>query len=247
MPSIAKEVPRSGVFIALDYGEIETALALTHAVDPGHQLYKIGLELFTASGPLAVRQLITENKKIFLDLKLHDIPNTVAGACRSVARLGVDFLTIHAEGGAEMIRAARIACDEEAERLGKAPIKLLAVTRLTSLAATPEQIVQLALIAKENGAHGVIASPVEASGIKKSCGDDFLVVCPGIRPQGAASDDQKRVSTPGAAARAGADYIVVGRPVTQANNPEHALDEISAEFQCNRATIASSFNKMKVH
>jgi orotidine-5'-phosphate decarboxylase len=230
LPSDVKEARQGGVFIALDFADLSEALVLTNAIGPQHQLYKIGLELFTAYGPLSVSQLIAENKKIFLDLKLHDIPNTVAGACRSIAKLGAEFLTIHAEGGAEMIRAARITCDEEAGRYAKPPLKLLAVTRLTSLASTPEQVTQLAILAQESGAHGVIASPLEASAIKKNCGEDFLVVCPGIRRQDSTVDDQRRVSTPGAAADAGADYIVVGRPITRAKNPAVSLKEISDEF-----------------
>ncbi len=219
-----------GVFVALDFPDLPRAISFTQKLSPEHKLYKVGLELFTAHGPEAIKALKKAGKTVFLDLKLHDIPNTVAGACRSVMRLGASFLTIHGEGGLEMIKAAVDAVQECGAKENLPPLKILAVTRLTSLPSSTDQIIELALTAQKGGADGVIASPLEAKEIKLACGRSFLTVCPGIRmPEGEAGD-QKRISDPFSAARAGADYIVVGRPITQADSPSESLAQINKEF-----------------
>ena len=231
MPTSAESVSPGGVFVALDYPDRQQAIALTQLLPQEHLFYKIGLELYLAAGMAVVDTLAQSGKKIFLDLKFHDIPNTVAGACGSAARRGISFLTIHASGGSAMIAAARESCEAAAAAAGVTPPALLAVTRLTSLPADPPHSLQLAVSAQAAGAQGVIASVWEATQIRQACGHDFLVVCPGIRLEGEAKDDQQRVSTPEAAAKADANYIVVGRPITQSPDPAAALAKITAAFR----------------
>ncbi len=200
-------------------------------------MFKVGSQLFTTVGPKAVEKLAGLGYEIFLDLKFHDIPNTVAHAVAAGARLdGVRLMTIHASGGAEMMRAARDAAGTRAKRP-----RLLGVTVLTSLdalalgsvgvAAAPGQhAVALARLAKESGLDGVVASAHEIRDIRAACGSEFLIVVPGIRPATAAADDQARVATPGDAIRAGADYLVVGRPITAAAKPREAAIRIGEEI-----------------
>jgi orotidine-5'-phosphate decarboxylase len=200
-------------------------------------LFKIGKQLFTAEGPQAVRKLAGLGADIFLDLKFHDIPNTVVGAVASAANLpGVRMLTLHTTGGLTMMRAAR-----EALAGKKNPPALLGVTLLTSLDArelrrvgisgpVTSRVVSLALLAKEAGLDGVVSSPQEARAIRRACGPKFLIVVPGVRPSSAAAQDQSRIATPAEAMRAGADYLVVGRPITAAKNPRAAALAINEEI-----------------
>jgi orotidine-5'-phosphate decarboxylase len=204
-------------------------------------LFKIGKQLFTAEGPQAVQKLAGLGADIFLDLKYHDIPNTVAGAVAAAANLpGVRMLNIHTTGGLAMMRAAR-----EALAGKKNPPALLGVTLLTSLDAqelrrvgisgpVASRVVALALLAKEAGLDGVVSSPQEARAIRRACGPKFLIVVPGVRPGSAAVQDQSRVATPAEAIRAGADYLVIGRPITAAKNPRDAALAVNEEIAAAR-------------
>jgi orotidine-5'-phosphate decarboxylase len=198
--------------------------------------YKVGNQLFTAAGPSIVRELVSSGKKVFLDLKLHDIPNTVAGGVRSAAALGVSMLTVHAAGGSAMLRAAMGA----ARQAPKPPI-ILAVTVLTSLSdadlqeigvagRTRDHALVLATLARNCGCDGIVASPHEARLIRQDLGAGFVIVTPGIRPAGSGRGDQSRVNTPAEAIAAGADYLVVGRPITEAADPRRAAEEIVREI-----------------
>jgi len=198
------------------------------------QWYKVGKQIFTKFGPEIVRSLKSRGKKVFLDLKFHDIPNTVAQAIRSAASLGADIVNVHASGGPAMLTAAAQAARETG-------VTVIAVTVLTSLdenelraiglQATPaEQVVRLAKLTKDCGLAGVVCSPKEITLVREACGRDFLTVVPGIRPAGAAAGDQKRIMTPAEAAKAGADYIVVGRPILQAEDPQGAARAVNAKL-----------------
>lgn len=203
---------------------------------------KLGLEFFTANGPSGVRQATHGGERLFLDLKLHDIPNTVAAAVRAVVPLAPYLLTVHAAGGGAMMRAALEAAGETATKLGKPRTKIIGVTVLTSLADADlaatgqqgpmlDQVRRLALLAREAGSDGVVCSPHEVAALRAECGPDFLLVVPGIRPSWAAAGDQKRIMTPGEAMRAGASYLVIGRPITSAENPADAARQIEAELR----------------
>lgn len=234
------ELPRGGtgpeVIVALDYADPETAFDLVRRLPEG-TWYKVGLELFTRAGPPVVRRLAEEGRHVFLDLKLHDIPNTVAGAARAAAAMGVRLLTVHASGGEAMLRAAVAAVGEENAR-SAGHTRLLAITVLTSLddrslttvmgdGANVERAVgRLAGLARESGVDGAVSSVGECRAIKLSCGPDFLVVTPGIRLAGEGAADQKRIATPAVARAAGADFLVVGRSITKADDPAAALDRI---------------------
>jgi len=207
------------ILCAVDTPDLDRARTLIAAVSGAVGGVKLGLEFFAAHGPAGVRMAAGSKKKLFLDLKLHDIPNTVAGAVRAALALEPLFLTLHSAGGDAMMRAA-------VEARGARRTKLLAVTVLTSLdasdlAATGQdgpveaQVRRLALLAKAAGLDGVVCSPQEVALLRQACGKDFLLVVPGIRPAGAALGDQKRVQTPRAAIEAGADYLVIGRPITE--------------------------------
>lgn len=225
------------VIIALDYPGPAPALELVDRLGPEADFYKVGLELFTSAGAPFIRELRRRGKRVFLDLKFHDIPATVAGAVRSAARLGAELLTIHAAGGPAMVAAAVAAAQEGAgEGEGESPARILAVTLLTSLSRpeiegvlgrTPidpaEEVLRLASGAVEAGAHGVVASPLEAGSLRTRLGPAPLIVTPGIRLAGGDAHDQLRIATPEEAARAGADYLVIGRAVTRASDPEEAL------------------------
>jgi orotidine-5'-phosphate decarboxylase len=221
------------ILVAIDTVENAKARALAVAVAGATGGIKLGLEFFTANGPGAIRE-VAGAAPLFLDLKLHDIPNTVAGAVRAVTPLAPLLLTVHAAGGPAMMRAAAEAA--------AGSMKLLGVTVLTSLdegdlaavgQAGPmaEQAVRLARLAQDCGLDGVVCSPLEVAGLRAACGPGFLLVVPGIRPGGAAAGDQKRVMTPREAMAAGADYLVVGRPITAAADPAAAARAIAAEFQ----------------
>ena len=201
-------------------------------------MFKIGKELFTAVGPEAVKAVQHRGGRVFLDLKYHDIPTTVAKAMLEAARMGVQLVNLHALGGAEMMETAATAVRKE---FGDQRPKLLAVTILTSSTretlrgvgidhAVPEMVVRLAKLALNAGMDGVVASPLEIGLIRAACGPDFLIVTPGVRPGFAAVDDQKRIMSPAEAVSAGADYLVIGRPIAQAENPGVAADMISDEI-----------------
>src|SRR5690242_1802680 len=206
-------------------------------------MFKVGSQLFTAAGPQIVRDIIARDAKVFLDLKFHDIPHQVAGAARSAAQLGVSLFTIHASGGADMMRAAVDAVAEVSEREGTERARVLAVSVLTSIDAntlaeigvnsSPEEsVLRLGKLAEQAGVDGVVASPQEAAKIRAAVANHrFLIVTPGIRPAENDAGDQRRVSTPAAALTAGADYLVVGRPITAAPDPVAAARRIAAEMQ----------------
>ena len=215
---------RERLILALDVPDADAALAWVRRLGSRVGLVKIGLELFVAAGPDLVRRVRGLGIGVFLDLKLHDIPNTVAGAVRSAARLEVQMLTVHASGGAAMMAAAA-----EAARASEDPPMLLGVTVLTSLEAAPGQVAALAAEVAAAGLGGAVASGQEAASIRVAQPGLKLVV-PGIRPSGANAGDQVRVATPAAAIRAGADYLVLGRAVTAAPDPEAALAAIVAEI-----------------
>ena len=222
------------VIIALDVPTLDEALGLVDSLGDETDFYKVGLELFTREGPSVVQALATRDKRIFLDLKLHDIPNTVARAVTRARDLDVDFLTLHTTGGRPMMAAAAEAAGTD--------LTLLGVTVLTSLTASHlgnswgrevdsigDEVVRLARLAQESGVGGVVASVREAASIKEAVGTDLVVVTPGIRLAGDAAHDQARVSTPAHAVAAGADYLVVGRSVTQALDPVEALRQVCAQ------------------
>lgn len=228
------------ILIALDTPTAREALSLADRLRGTVGGFKIGHQLFTAVGPEIVRTLVSQGDRIFLDLKYHDIPNTVAGAVQSAAGLGVWMLNVHASGGAAMLKAARAAADRAAERHGRRPL-LIAVTVLTSLDAaalagigigeTPlDHAVRLAELARQEGCDGVVASPQETAAIREACGTDFLVVTPGIRAGAAERDDQARTMTPADAIRAGSSYLVIGRPITGAQNPRDAAQRLADEL-----------------
>ena len=229
------------IIVPLDVPNEEAARALIDAL-PEVTFWKVGLELFVSSGPGILETLKNRQKRIFLDLKFHDIPNTVAGACRQAARYGVDLLTIHAAAGRDALLAARAALQEGADRVGVSPPKLIAITLLTSLSPRqlafdlkiplelPEYARQMALLAQETGLDGAVCSPHEVEQLRRICGDDFLLVCPGVRPSWATAGDQVRSLTPVQAITSGADYLVIGRPITAASNPELAWRRICDEL-----------------
>ena len=231
----------SRVIVALDVDTIAQATTLVGAIGSRAGAYKIGKQLFVAEGPAALAPVVDAGFRLFLDLKFHDIPNTVAGAVRSATRLGAWMLTVHASGGAAMMRAASDAAAAESTRLGLPRPLVVGVTVLTSMDATAiaavgvsasiaDQVRRLAVLAQEAGIDGVVASPLEIALIREACGADFVVVTPGIRPGGAATDDQARTLTPRDAVHAGASYLVVGRPITAAQDPGAAAEAIDREI-----------------
>ncbi|HVZ85102.1 MAG TPA: orotidine-5'-phosphate decarboxylase [Terracidiphilus sp.] len=230
------EAARDRLIVALDAPTAADALALVDRLEGTCRWFKAGLELFTASGPAILEPLIARGHSIFLDLKFHDIPNTVAGAVRSAADLGARMLTLHAGGGPAMLSAAREALASIAD-----PPELLAVTVLTSMDAAQcaaigitrspaEQVTLLASMGLGAGIRGFVCSPQEVATLRELTGPAGVLVIPGIRPAGAATGDQKRIATPADALRAGASYLVVGRPITQAAEPAAAAEAILAEM-----------------
>jgi orotidine-5'-phosphate decarboxylase len=220
------------IFVALDTPSLDQASALAARVAPHVGGLKLGLEFVSANGPEGVRALVKSGLPVFLDVKLHDIPTTVAGAMKALAPLGAAIINVHASGGAAMMRAAADAAASVQPRP-----KLIAVTVLTSLDAadlmamgisgTPlDQVVRLARLAKDSGMDGVVCSPQEIEAVRAACGRDFLIVTPGVRPAGGAPDDQRRVMTPRRALEAGADLLVIGRPITGASDPAEAAKAI---------------------
>ncbi|WP_275288279.1 orotidine-5'-phosphate decarboxylase [Halomonas elongata] len=226
----------SPLIIALDYTSLDAALCMADRLDPARCRLKVGKELFTRSGPDVLEALHGRGFEVFLDLKFHDIPNTVAGAVQAAAEQGVWMVNVHAAGGRRMMEAAR-------ERLERHALSthLIAVTVLTSMedqdlaevgvtASTEQQVTRLATLARDCGLDGVVCSSLEAERLRESCGPDFLKVTPGIRPASAAADDQRRIMTPTSAMSAGSTHLVVGRPVTQATDPMAALVAIEREL-----------------
>lgn len=229
------------IYVALDFPDAAGALALAARLDPAQCGVKVGKELFTAAGPDLVRALVDRGFGVFLDLKYHDIPNTVAGACAAATRLGVAMLNVHASGGRAMLQAARESVDRTARATSRPAPLLIAVTVLTSLSDAevrevgfaddaPSLVLRLGRLTKDCGLDGVVCSAQEAPALRTACGPDFTLVTPGIRLAGAATDDQVRIVTPDAAVAAGADYLVIGRPITQAADPLAVLAGINASL-----------------
>lgn len=225
----------SKVIVALDFPGEKAALKLVDKLNPELCRLKVGKELFTRCGPSLVKNLVSSDFDVFLDLKFHDIPNTVAKACESAAELGVWMMNVHSMGGSAMMEAARRALSHN-----DAPL-LIAVTLLTSsgekelnalgIEQSPANFVKrLATMTQQAGLDGVVCSAQEASILKQHCGDDFLLVTPGIRPENASADDQNRIMTPRQAVENGSDYLVIGRPVTQSDDPVRVLQEINAQI-----------------
>jgi len=242
---------RRRIAVALDASERGRILELARLVGPEVGVLKVGLEAFCAHGPALVAE-VAALAPVFLDLKLHDIPNTVGGAAAAAARTGASILNVHAGGGREMMRAAGERAREAAAAAGLPAPKVIAVTVLTSLDAAAlgevglsgspreaalrlsgsprEAALRLALLARESGLDGVVCSPGEIEAIRSACGPEFLLVVPGIRPAGSDAGDQKRIATPALAARAGADLLVIGRPITGAPDPAAAARAIAVEI-----------------
>jgi orotidine-5'-phosphate decarboxylase len=235
--------PRERLIVALDVSSSTEAQKIVAGLGDLVQTYKVGMQLYTAEGPQVVRDLVAAGKRVFLDLKYHDIPNTVAAAVRETAQLGVSMLTVHASGGTKMLRAAA-----EAARDKSSAVQLLAVTVLTSmdehdLSATGvqgqvvDQVVRLASMALEAGCAGVVSSAQEVRTLRAKLSGDFLAVTPGVRPAGSAHGDQARVVTPAEAVTSGATHIVVGRPITAAADPASEAEKILREMQVNSAEL----------
>lgn len=225
------------VVVALDFAREEEALALVAQLSPTECRLKVGKEMFTLFGPQFVRQLVGQGFEVFLDLKFHDIPNTVAKAVAASAELGVWMVNVHASGGRRMMEAAKAALAPYGD---KAPL-LIAVTVLTSMEQSDlaelgvtlspaEQVLRLARLTKQSGLDGVVCSAQEAELLKRELGDEFVLVTPGIRPSGSAQGDQRRIMTPAEAVTVGADYLVVGRPITQSGEPAAVLAAINHEL-----------------
>jgi orotidine-5'-phosphate decarboxylase len=217
--------PRERLIVALDVSTAAAAHKIVAAIGDSASLYKVGMQLYTAEGPQLVRDLVASGRKVFLDLKFHDIPNTVASAVREAAQLGVSMLTVHASGGSKMLRAAT-----DAARAVNSAVIVLGVTVLTSLnendleqvgvpGSVQDEVLRLAALALSNGCQGIVASAREAKRLRSELGSEFALIAPGVRPAGSGHGDQVRVVTPAEAIAAGASHIVVGRPITEAADP----------------------------
>jgi orotidine-5'-phosphate decarboxylase len=224
------------IIVALDYPDADAARQFVARVRPELCRLKVGKELFVAAGPAFVRELVEQGYDVFLDLKFHDIPNTVAQACKAAARLGVWMMNVHASGGPRMLAAAR----EALQGMENRPL-LIAVTVLTSMGAdelkaigidadAEQQVLRLAGLTQAAGLDGVVCSALEAATLRRTLGTEFCLVTPGIRPAGSAAGDQTRILTPRQAISAGADYLVIGRPITQAADPQQVLQAIAQEI-----------------
>ncbi len=243
MPGAKTELSekKRGVLVALDTSDLDRARTLAASLKGVVSGVKIGLEFFMAHGAAGVQAIAETGAPFFLDLKFHDIPNTVAGAMEAIAPLKPAIVNVHALGGRAMMEAGASALREAASKNGYIPPKIIAVTVLTSmddadLAATGQniptidQVRRLAQLTQESGLDGVVCSPREISALRQDCGTDFILVTPGVRPQGAELGDQKRIMSPAAAIKAGADYLVIGRPITMALNPKAAAEKIRDEI-----------------
>lgn len=227
---------RDQLIVALDVSSAAQAQKIVTALGDSVTFYKVGMQLYTAEGPGIVRDLIRAGRRVFLDLKYHDIPNTVGAAVREAGKLGVSLLTVHGSGGSKMLRAAT-----EAARESNPAMKVIAVTVLTSMdqddlneimhGNLEEQVVHVAGIALKAGCHGVVSSAREVTALRSRLGKEFLVVTPGVRPAGAAHGDQARVVTPAEAIAAGSTHLVVGRPITAAPNPAREAEKIIREIE----------------
>lgn len=233
---------RDRLITALDFPTFDRAKALVEELGDAVTFYKVGMELFYGAGPDIIRYLKDKDKKVFLDLKLQDIPNTVAHSLAVLTRLGADIMNVHAVGGPKMMAEGMKAVQEAAAEMGRPAPKLIAVAVLTSMDeaqwkplnyAKPigEEVLDLAALTKESGLDGVVASPREAAGIRERCGKDFLIVTPGVRPAWAAANDQSRIATPAAAIGNGSTHLVVGRPITQAKDKQEAVRKILEEME----------------
>jgi len=225
---------KNNIIVALDVNTLKEEARLLDILNPYVQIFKVGMELFYSCGVKAIDLVKKYDKDIFLDLKFHDIPNTVYASSKVAVRFGVSMFNVHASGGIDMMKKAVEGAEEESEKLGIARPNILGVTVLTSMdlealkktginKSSEDQVLNLARLAKEAGLDGVVASPEEIIPVRKNIGKDFLIVTPGVRPQGSETGDQKRAATPKEAFERGADYIVIGRPVTKAKDPAHAL------------------------
>ena len=232
-PSSAHLKMRERLIVALDVSTGHAAREIVQRIGDAAGIYKIGLQLFSAEGPQIVRDMVGSGRRVFLDLKLHDIPNTVGHAIKAAAELGPSMITVHASGGPAMLRAAVEAAGSR--------MSVLAVTVLTSFRdadlrhtgvphSMEEQVVQLAALARAAGCAGVVSSPRETAQLRRFFGDNFAIVNPGVRPAGSDKDDQERTATPSEAIAAGASHIVVGRPITKASNPAEAAQAVIAEM-----------------
>jgi len=235
--------PRDRLIVALDVATAADARRIVQSIGEAATTYKVGKQLFTAEGPPIVRDLVASGRKVFLDLKFHDIPNTVAGAVRAAAELRVSMLTVHASGGSKMLKAAVEAAAQSAS-----PPMVLAVTVLTSLSdgdlpelgiahSATTQVLRLGALARNAGCGGLVASALEAAELRRELGDGFAIVTPGVRPEGTSGGDQARIVTPRSAIAAGATYVVVGRPILEAPDPANAAKAITAEIATARAMV----------
>ena len=227
--------PSDKIIVPLDVPNLDRAISLINQL-PEVNFWKVGLELFVATGADILQVLKDKNKRIFLDLKFHDIPNTIKGAINSALKYDVDLLTIHATAGRKALKAAKQVVVERNKP------KLIAISLLTSISSRelafdlkiplelPEYALQMAILAKESGLDGAVCSPQEASQLREICGENFLLVCPGVRPSWSNLGDQKRVMTPTEAIQKGADFLVIGRPITQAEKPQKAWTKICQEL-----------------
>lgn len=233
------------LIVALDFPTMDAAVKLVEELGDSVEYYKVGMELYYAAGAQMLTYLKEKGKKVFLDLKLQDIPNTVAHSLAVLTELGADMMNVHAVGGAKMLSEAAKAVREKAAALGKPAPQLIAVTILTSMdeeqwqdlnyaKTIAEQVVALAKLAQRCGLDGVVASPKEAAAIRQACGEGFLIVTPGVRPAGSAVNDQSRIATPKQALLNGATHLVIGRPITQAADKAAAVKAISAEMESAR-------------
>jgi orotidine-5'-phosphate decarboxylase len=232
--------PVNELLVALDVDTVPDARRLSNELRGIVGGFKIGSQLFTSHGPAIVEELVGRGDRVFLDLKFHDIPNTVAGAVRAATRQGVWMLNVHASGGRDMMRAARAAVDDEAARTSRLPPLLIGVTMLTSLTEDSlgdigvngplaSQVQRLATLAQSAQLDGVVASPLEITWIRAVCGPEFVIVTPGIRGPGDRKGDQSRTMTAAEALAAGASYLVVGRPIIEAADPRTAAERLAAE------------------
>lgn len=231
-----RPLPKERIIVALDVDTLDQARYLLDSLGDSISFYKIGLQLYTSLGQAIIKELQDRNKRIFLDLKFHDIPNTVASVCRVVSSLGVDLCNVHALGGAAMMCAA-------ADAVKECDTQVLAVTILTSHTSEDikdelhitlgleQEVLALAGLAADSGLHGVVCSPREIEAVRTCCGEAFLIVTPGVRPAWAATNDQKRIMAPSEAIRRGADYLVIGRPITAAADPRAAAIRVIEEVE----------------
>jgi len=230
------------LIVALDVDSINSARDIVDKLYPAVKIFKIGSQLFTSAGPQAVELVLNKGAKVFLDLKFHDIPNTVANAVRAAVRLKVFMLNLHVQGGFDMMKQAMLAAKDESLKLNIARPFVLGVTVLTSMGekdlkdleirkGVKSQVTYLAKLARDAGLDGVVASADEVQPIRWSCGDKFIILTPGIRPEWAQKGDQKRTATPKEAINLGSNFIVIGRPIIEAQDPKQAAGEVLKEIQ----------------